>query len=96
MINLLDQTKQMRLPGVAESHDLLVPVFRHGRVVYEPPTRGEIRHHRMVELYNVADGTKRFENPDEYRVGLDKSLYMLRENLILERRGVSDWEYEAG
>jgi nicotinate phosphoribosyltransferase len=96
MINLLDQTKQMRLPGVADSHDLLVPVFRHGRLVYELPTLEEIRHRRMVELYNVADGIKRFENPDEYRVGLDKSLYMLRENLILERRGVSDWEYEAG
>lgn len=95
MINLLDQTKQMRLPPAAESTDLLVPVFRQGSSVYEQPSLEQIRHHRMVEFSKVADGAKRFENPDEYRVGLEKSLYIGREKLILERRGVSDWEYEA-
>jgi nicotinate phosphoribosyltransferase len=95
MINLLDQTKQMRLPRMAESADLLVPIFRHGRLVYDQPSLEQIRHRRMVELRNVAEGTKRFENPDEYRVGLEKSLYVRREHLILEHRGLSDWEYEA-
>ena len=95
MINLLDQTKQMRLPQTIESHDLLLPVLRQGRLVYELPTLEQIRHRRMVELHHVSDGTKRFDNPDEYRVGLEKSLYIQRENLILEHRGVSDWEYEA-
>ena len=95
MVNLLDQTKQMRLPQTTESSDLLVPVFRQGQLVYELPSLEEIRHRRMVELRNVADATKRFDNPDEYRVGLEKSLYRQRENLILEHRGVGDWEDEA-
>jgi len=95
MINLLDQTKQMRLPRLSESSDLLVPIFRDGNLVYDAPSLAKIRHRRMVELRNVADGTKRFDNPEEYRVGLEKSLYIQRENLILERRGISDWEYEA-
>ena len=95
MINLQDQTRQMRLPPAAQSHDLLVPVFRHGGLVYDPPSLEQIRHRRMVELRNVADATKRFDNPDEYRAGLEKSLYIERENLILEHRGASDWEYEA-
>jgi nicotinate phosphoribosyltransferase len=95
MINLLDQTKQMRLPRLSESSDLLVPIFRDGNLVYDAPSLEQIRHRRMVEFRNVAEGTKRFDNPDEYRVGLEKSLYIQRENLILERRGISDWEYEA-
>jgi hypothetical protein len=95
MVNLLDQTKQMRLPVAADSTDLLVPVFRRGRLVYERPTLDQIRHRRMAELRMVADGTKRFDNPDEYRVGLEKSLYVKRESLIIERRGGSDWEDDA-
>jgi nicotinate phosphoribosyltransferase len=95
MINLLDQTKQMRLPQNIESNDLLVPVMRQGRPVYDQPTLEQIRQHRLVELHHVSDATKRFDNPDEYRVGLEKSLYVRRENLIIERRGVSDWESEA-
>jgi nicotinate phosphoribosyltransferase len=95
MVNLLDRTKQMRLPRLAESNDLLVPIFKQGRLVYELPSLEQIRHRRMVELMKIADGTKRFENPDEYRAGLEKSLYIERENLMLEHRGISDWEYEA-
>jgi nicotinate phosphoribosyltransferase len=95
VVNLMDQTRQLRLPRLAEASDLLVPIFRAGKLVYEQPSLEQIRHRRMTELRNVADGTKRFDNPDEYRVGLEKSLYIQRESLILERRGVSDWEYEA-
>ena len=95
MINVHDQTKQMRLPQKAEAHDLLVPVMRGGRSVYNLPTLEEIRSHRMVELHYVSDATKRFDNPDQYRVGLEKLLHLQRENLIVERRGVSDWETEV-
>ncbi|MCA1628654.1 MAG: nicotinate phosphoribosyltransferase, partial [Acidobacteria bacterium] len=95
MINLLDQTKQMSLPQDAPSHDLLVPVMRQGALVYELPTLEEIRHHRMVELNFVTDAAKRFDNPDVYRVGLEKSLYLQREYLIIERRGTTDWEDEV-
>lgn len=95
MVNLLDPTKQMRLPVETDSTELLVPVFRRGRLVYELPTLEQVRHRRAAEMRMVADATKRFDNPDEYRVGLEKSLYVKRESLMIERRGVGDWEYEA-
>ena len=96
MINPLDQTKQMALPAEAEADDLLVPIMRGGELVYHLPTLEEIRHRRMVELGHVADATKRFDNPDTYRVGLEKSLYLLREHLLVELRSASsDWEYET-
>ena len=95
MINLFDQTKQMRLPANAEGHDLLVPVMRGGRVVYDLPSLEEIRERRARELHFVSDSVKRFDNPDEYRVGLERSLYVERERLMLERRATSDWEEET-
>jgi nicotinate phosphoribosyltransferase len=69
--------------------------MRQGELVYELPTLEEIRHHRMVELNFVTDAAKRFDNPDVYRVGLEKSLYLQREYLIIERRGTTDWEDEV-
>ncbi|MBA3319883.1 MAG: nicotinate phosphoribosyltransferase, partial [Pyrinomonadaceae bacterium] len=96
MINPLDQTKQMALPAEAEADDLLVPIMRGGELIYHLPTLEEIRHRRMVELGHVADATKRFDNPDTYRVGLEKSLYLLREHLVVDLRSASsDWEYET-
>ena len=95
MISLKDQTKQMRLPNESSSQDLLVPVMRQGKLVYEIPSLEQIRQHRAQEVQAVSEATRRFDNPDEYRVGLEKSLYLQREHLIIEQRGISDWEDET-
>jgi len=93
IINLLDSTKQMRLPD-CDSADLLVPVMRGGQSVSELPCLREIQEYARRELHYLSDGTKRFDNPDEYRVGLEKSLYVERERLIFEHReagGADHW-----
>ena len=95
MISLADQTKERRLPSGAEPYDLLVPVMRQGKLVCELPNLEEIRAHREVELEHVADGIRRFDNPDEFFVGLEKSLFIEREEMIRELRGVSEWEQEV-
>jgi nicotinate phosphoribosyltransferase len=96
MISLHDETKHMRLPIAGTvSNDLLVPIMRRGALVYELPTLGQIRDHCRAELSYLPEGTRRFENPDEYRIGVEKSLYALRQNMILESRAGSDWGYEA-
>ena len=43
----------------------------------------------------MADGIRRFDNPDEFFVGLEKSLFIEREEMIRDLRGVSDWEREV-
>jgi nicotinate phosphoribosyltransferase len=96
MTSLRDESKQMKLPPPgADSSDLLVPVLRRGSPVYELPPLGQIRDRCRIELGCLPDGTRRFENPDEYRVGLEKSLYDLRHTMILESRARSDWGGEA-
>ena len=47
----------------------------------------------MVELRNVRKDEE-VENPDDTE-SIGEVVYVQREHLILEHRGLSDWEYEA-
>lgn len=94
VVNPLDMTRQMKISAATPYTDLLVPVFRGGELVYAQPTLEEIRHNRLRELYRVDFGVKRFDYPDEYPAWLEKSLYVAKTDLILERRGISEYQYE--
>ena len=92
MISMRDQTKQMNLPPTnAEGLDLLVPIMRRGQLVYDLPAIKGIRDYCAQELRKMPDGIKRFENPDEYKVGLEESLHALRHRLIIQGRETIDW-----
>jgi nicotinate phosphoribosyltransferase len=96
MISLRDESRKLKLPpGGTIEGDLLVPVMRRGSVVYQLPTLSQIRDRCQAELSHLPAGTRRFENPDEYRVGVESSLYRLRHDMIVESRSSSDWGYEA-
>lgn len=95
MVDLKDQTRQMRLPENTTAHDLLLPVMRQGKPACELPSLAQIREHRHAEMSFVTEATKRFEFPDEYRVGLEKSLHDERARLMLEQRGISELEEET-
>lgn len=92
MIHLNDQTRQARIPEKAVATDLLVPVFRGGKCIYELPSLDEIRRHRQREFHFVSKATRRFANPDEYPPWLERSLFLKRLQMILERRSVDDLE----
>jgi hypothetical protein len=82
-------------PPDTSTHDLLVPIMREGMLEYSLPGIEQIRAHRAREFSYVSDGAKRFENPDEYRVGLEGSLHSLRQTMIVEGRKDSDWGHEV-
>ena len=67
--------------------DLLVPIYRGGKRVYDPPPLDEIRARREAQLGRFHAGIKRFENPHSYPVGLEQTLFDLKTRLILEARG---------
>jgi nicotinate phosphoribosyltransferase len=64
--------------------DLLVPIFRGGKLVYALPALNEIREKTLRELSQFHPAMRRFLNPQPYFVGLEKSLYDLKLNLIHE------------
>jgi nicotinate phosphoribosyltransferase len=94
MISLADPTKRTRVPAGIDWRDLLVPIMRRGSLVKPLPGLDEIRQHRAAELDQVAGETKRFHNPDEYRVGIEESLHASRQKLIIDLRGVTEWQRE--
>lgn len=86
IIDPLDPTKQKVLKKGLASTDLLVPVFRDGKCVYDLPSIHEIRKKTQEELQRFPAGIKRFLNPHQYVVGMEKSLYDLKINLIKQIR----------
>lgn len=89
VIDPLDPTKQKVLKNGFASEDLLVPIFRKGRKVYDLPTLETIRAKTQNELKRFNVGIKRFLNPHQYFVGMEKSLYDLKVELIKTIRNKS-------
>lgn len=88
MVDPLDLTRRMTLLHELSSNDLLVPIFRGGKRVYELPTLEEIRSRAKAQLDDFHQGIKRFVNPHTFPVGLESNLYDLKTRLVLEARKV--------
>ena len=86
IVDAADMTRRKEIPRDAPWEDLLVPVFRAGRRVYEPPPLDEVRRRGFEQLGRLHPGIKRFVNPHQYPVGLESKLFDLRIRLILEAR----------
>ncbi|HVA47608.1 MAG TPA: nicotinate phosphoribosyltransferase [Pirellulales bacterium] len=82
-----DDTRRKHVPGEARHADLLVPIFRQGRLVYQQPDLPAVRERTLAELGRFSHSIKRFDNPHEYPAGLEPRLHELRKQLILEARG---------
>lgn len=84
IINQLDPNDQID----TEQHyiDLLVPIFRKGKLVYQSPSLTEMQSHAKKELSRLPDSMKRFTNPQPYFAGLEKKLYQKKLELIQKHR----------
>jgi nicotinate phosphoribosyltransferase len=83
-----DLTRRKEIPAGTPHTDLLVPVFRQGKRVYEPPPLKEVRQRTAEQLAGFHGGVKRFANPHQYPVGLERGLFDLKTHLILQARGL--------
>ncbi|MBI5346375.1 MAG: nicotinate phosphoribosyltransferase [Chlamydiae bacterium] len=85
IINIQDRT-HLKILKTAEHRDLLVPIFRKGKLVYKSPKLEDVRQKCGMELDKFSLAIRRFLNPHPYFVGLEKSLYKKREMLIEKMR----------
>jgi nicotinate phosphoribosyltransferase len=90
MVDPADPTRRREIPADAAGEDLLVPVFRRGRRVYDPPPLAQARARAKDQLSRFHAGVKRFLNPHRFPVGLERRLHELRTRLVLEARGVPE------
>jgi nicotinate phosphoribosyltransferase len=61
---------------------LLVPIFRGGKVVYEPPSIETSRDHLRKQLNCAPPEILRLKDSTPYKIGLERSLHDLRSGLI--------------
>lgn len=94
-VDPLDPIQQKVLKKGLNSKDLLVPVFRSGKRIYELPSLPAIRAKTQEELRLFNVGIKRFLNPHKYFVGMEKSLYNLKVSLINQIRNQTSQNFIA-
>jgi nicotinate phosphoribosyltransferase len=87
-VDPLDPTRRKRVPPGTPGEDLLVPVVRGGRTVYEPPPLEATRERAREQVGRLHPGIRRFVNPHQYPVGLAVELHDLKTRLVLEARGL--------
>lgn len=66
----------------AQREELLKPIVKSGKLVYQFPSIEEIRNHRKEDLSRLHESHKRLHNPHEYKVGLTHALWQQKEHMI--------------
>lgn len=78
--------KKTRLVGGSYTlRELLVPVFKNGKCIYESPSVMEIQTICNNEKNTIWDETKRFVNPAEIYVDLSDKLYQVKTDLLNQK-----------
>jgi nicotinate phosphoribosyltransferase len=88
VVDPLDPTRRKRIPAGTPFEDLLVPVVRGGRSVYDAPPLALSQRRARVQVQSLHAGIRRFVNPHQYPVGLSLPLHELKTRLVLEARGL--------
>ena len=64
--------------------DLLTPIFKDGKQIYELPSLEDVRKNCQNELNSLWDEVRRLRNPHAYYVDLSEKLYNLKYGMIKE------------
>ena len=66
------------------ARELMVPVFRQGKLVYQLPNLEEIRTYCQQQVDTLWEEVRRFDNPQTYYVDLSQKLWDIKYNLLKE------------
>ncbi|WP_462318991.1 beta/alpha barrel domain-containing protein, partial [Marinilabilia sp.] len=91
MIDPADPTRSKKLnKEELTCEDLLKPVFRQGKCMYEKESIQKLQERTSAQLKLLDKTIKRFANPHRYPVGLEEGLYQKRLDLILKYKQESE------
>lgn len=90
IVDPADPVRRKAIPTGAAGHDLLVPIFRAGKRVYEPPSLEEARSRVRQQLALFHAGVRRLVNPHRYPAGLEQGLYDRRSEMVRKLRGLPE------
>ncbi len=87
IVDPADSTRRKTIDPGTPSADLLVPIFRAGKRVYEVPPIEDSRRRMRDQLELFHSGIKRFLYPHQYPAGLELGLHERKTEFILQQRG---------
>jgi nicotinate phosphoribosyltransferase len=95
-VPLADDVRHRQLDATTQT-DLLVPVFRAGRLVYAAPLPPAARAHAAAQLRAFDEAVLRLDQPQPYLVGIERRLHDLRCSLIsqAQRGALTSSEVES-
>lgn len=85
-----EATRGFPIPTGQESDDLLIPIVRGGKLVYESPPLDEIRRHAAAARAALPSAAARLHDHTPYPVGLEPRLHARREELIAAARAARE------
>ena len=65
-----------------EARELLVQIYKNGKLVYKRPTMEEMRAYCAEQVDTLWEEVKRFDNPHKYTVDLSQKLYDIKQDLL--------------
>ncbi len=65
-----------------EARELLVQIYRNGKLVYKRPTMEEMRAYCAEQVDTLWEEVKRLDNPHKYTVDLSQKLYDIKQDLL--------------
>ena len=65
-----------------EARELLVQIYKNGKLVYKRPSMEELRAYCASQVDTLWDEVKRFDNPHRYYVDLSQMLYDIKQSLL--------------
>ncbi len=86
IVNPADVTMRKGISAKTKYRDLLIPIFREGKLVYQSPPIQETRASTQAELKRFYPGITRLLNPHIYPVGLELGLHELKTHLMEKLR----------
>ena len=86
IVDPVDVTRRKHFPAGTKHEDLLVPVLRRRKLVYDLPRLTDIRARAQEQLAMLYRGIKRLNNPHQYPAGLEMSLHEFKTELILRAK----------
>ncbi len=90
IVDPIDFTRRKSIPPEAVFEDLLVPIFREGKLVYKLPTLDQARARRHERLQAFHPSIMRLLNPHQYPVGLESGLHKMKLDIVMRERGFAE------
>ena len=83
-LEIFDPAATWKKKNVYNFHarELLVPVFKNGKLVYHCPALSEIKAYCTQQVDTLWDEVKRFDNPHSYYVDLSQKLWDIQQDLL--------------